>query len=127
MLAAFGAPFPVAGRPDGQQAGEDPLAGQLGGGGQDGGGDVRGDQGLGHRADSLAAAGVCGWRPGSAAAMAWCPWMRTSWVAVIQAHISWMTWCGVCERRIGPREGPASVIADLSSPITVSTAAHRSG
>ena len=53
--------------------------------------------------------------------------MRTSWVEVIQAHISWQTWCGVAERRIGPREGPASVMADLSSPIFVSTAFHRFG
>src|ERR1019366_2950755 len=79
-------------------------------------------------------AGAFGSLPGAAvrqaaapAWIAWQPWMRTSWVAVIQAHISWVTWCGDDERRIGPREGPASVIADLSSPMTVSTAAHRSG
>jgi len=51
------APFPVTGRPDGQQAGQDPPAGQFGGRGEDGGGGVRGRQGLGHRADGLAAAG----------------------------------------------------------------------
>lgn len=55
------------------------------------------------------------------------PWMRSSWVVVIQARISCVTWCGVPERRIGPREGPAPVIADLSCPIVVPGAPRRRG
>ena len=72
-------------------------------------------------------AGVTGERRAAAAWAAWQACMRTSWVAVIQAHISWQTWCGVAERRMGPREGPPPVIADLSSPIFVSTAPQRCG
>jgi len=34
---------------------------------------------------------------------------RRAWQAVSQAYISWSTWCGVLERSIGPREGPAPV------------------
>jgi hypothetical protein len=127
-----------------QQAGQDPPAGPVGGRGEDGGGDVRGRRGLviartASRRPAVndiraGVTGVCAWRAGpdaswaaAPARAAWQPWMRISWVAVIQAHISWVTWCGDDERRIGPREGPASVIADLSSPITVSVAAHRPG
>jgi hypothetical protein len=46
--------------------------------------------------------------------------LRTSWVAVSQAQTSWRARSGSLLRRIGPREGPASVMVDLFSPIVVS-------
>ena len=49
--------FQVTGRPDVQHAGQDRPAGQVGRHGEDSGGDVRGGQGLGHRADGLATGG----------------------------------------------------------------------
>ncbi|MEX5637653.1 hypothetical protein [Parafrankia sp. FMc2] len=52
---------------------------------------------------------------------------RTRLVEVSQAHISWRTSAGRVERRIGPRDGPASVIVVLFSPIAVSEADQRSG
>ena len=76
---ALGTPFAVAGRPVREQAGEDPAAGALGGGGQGGGGGAGGREGLGQRADGLAAGdgerhpvghGGCRWRTGTGGELA---------------------------------------------------------
>ena len=50
---------------------------------------------------------------------------RTSWVAVSQAHASWMTSRGDPDRSTGPEvRFPAQVIVALSSPKVVSDALH---
>src|SRR5215470_11983840 len=53
--------------------------------------------------------------------------LRVSWQPVSQAQNSCSTSAGSLERRIGPREGPASVMVDLFSPMVVSEAAQRLG
>ncbi len=60
------------------------------------------------------------WPRSAAAALA-----RTSWVAVSQAHASWMTRRGDPDRSTGPDVRlPAPVIVALSSPNVVSDALH---
>jgi hypothetical protein len=50
---------------------------------------------------------------------------RTSSVAATQAACSWVTRPGDCDRKIGPVEGPAPLIADLTSLRAVSDPSHR--
>jgi hypothetical protein len=130
LRACLGAALAVTRRPDREQARENAAAGALGRGSRRAG-QGGGREGLGHRADGLATGqgerNPVGAGSGACCPAAWAPWMRSSWGAVIQARISCVTWCGVPERRIGPREGPAPVIADLSCPIVVSGAPRRRG
>src|SRR5664280_883200 len=64
---------------------------------------------------------------GSGTAAAARPAERVRSVAVSQAQNSWATRSGVRERRIGPRDGPASVMVDLSSLNVVSDPFQRHG
>ena len=64
----------------------------------------------------------CGRGGGPAAARAAA---RASSAAVIQAACSWRIMSGVCDRKIGPVEGPAPRMADLASRSAVSGPFHR--
>jgi len=50
---------------------------------------------------------------------------RMSSVPQIQAACSWAISSGVAERKIGPVDGPAPVMADFASFRAVSDPAHR--
>ena len=52
---------------------------------------------------------------------------RIRFVAVVQAQNSWRTIAGVVERKMGPRDGPASVMVDLFSLNVTSDPVHRHG